>query len=53
MQWISVKDRLPSPGSRVLVFHAYIDMKYYENSMFFDGEEHCYCPVGVVLGVTH
>lgn len=57
-EWVSVKDRFPKDGERVLIYCGYTDIKYYENiaecsPMFYDGETHCYCPLGMVNGVTH
>lgn len=54
MEWISVKDKLPQEFKRVLVYSDFgIDSKVFEGGIFYDGETHCYCPIGKVDGVTH
>jgi hypothetical protein len=55
--WIDVKDRLPEKEKRVLVKvsnNCYIkEHSGGPEGIWYDGETHCYCPVGEIHGVTH
>lgn len=52
-EWISVKDKLPEEGQWILTFRRFISIKKWEHGMFYDGDTHCYCPIGVEDGITH
>lgn len=53
MKWISVLDRKPDKRQRVLCFSDIIYVKTYEDEIFYDGDTEFYCPVGIVINVTH
>jgi hypothetical protein len=53
MNWISVKDRLPENGQRVICYNRFIEIKNYD-SVFYDGDIHWTgAPIGELTGVTH
>lgn len=52
-EWISVEDRLPEEGEWVLTFSRKVNIKMWENNIFYDGDVNYYCPIGVENGVTH
>lgn len=53
-EWISVKDRLPKEGQSVLCCNSQISYKkVYERGIFYDGDTHCYYPIGKVENVTY
>jgi hypothetical protein len=56
-EWISVDEKLPQHGDRVLIFSNYIQIKHYEKLggefIFYDGDTDFYCPVGQERNVTH
>lgn len=56
-EWISVRDMKPEREQRVLCYSGYIQIKvfdtYCDSYIFYDGDTHCYCPIGQVEGVTH
>ncbi len=57
MEWIKCTDQLPNHNQKVLTYSEYIDIKYFEQGakdfIFYDGETHCYCPVGEIKDVTY
>jgi hypothetical protein len=52
-EWISVKDRLPENGQRVLCYNKYMYVKDYD-CVFYDGDFNWTgSRIGQIEGVTH
>lgn len=56
-EWIKCSDRLPEHNQRVLCFSTYMDVKVFnfgtKSDIFYDGDSHCYCPVGEMTNVKY
>lgn len=51
-EWVSVSERFPDINQWVIAYNSFHHIKIYDN-IFYDGDTHCYCPVGEIKNVTH